>query len=75
MYTGLIQFGSGVLHEMIREASSLNEDTVPPALVLRLALLAVCSCKNCNIQRHLAKNCLKCTLSFAVMRGVKIRQC
>lgn len=34
---------------------------------VRLALLAVCSCKNCNIQRHLAKNCLKMARPWALL--------
>ena len=34
---------------------------------VRVALLAVCSCKNCNIQRHLAKNCLKMARPWALL--------
>ena len=34
---------------------------------VRLALLAVCSCKNCNIQGHLAKNCLKMARPWALL--------
>ena len=34
---------------------------------VRLGLLAVCSCKNCSIQRHLAKNCLKMARPWALL--------
>lgn len=65
-----------VLRKWSEETSSLNEDTVPPALVFALpswlsaparTVISEASCQ------ELSEN--GTPLSFAVVRGVKIRQC
>ena len=42
-----------------REASSLNEDALPPALVPPTPLAVCRPCEGCNVCKHLAENCLK----------------
>lgn len=58
MCGGIPSLAQGLL-EMIREAPPRNEDTIPPASLSVPSWPSVYACKECNIRRRLAKNCLK----------------